>query len=102
MLTSAGHSLLFDSRLSVCRATVCVPCSAFLPGGEAKRPEPVLVVEEARKPEPRTQMDLLAVGKEFGLDGKAVGAALKKAGISEFNPERWDEMVTAVQGYKPE
>jgi len=75
---------------------------AWLEGGETKRPEPLLVAEAARKPEPRTQVDLLAVGKEFGLDGKGVGAALKKAGISEFNPERWDEMVTAVQGYKPE
>lgn len=75
---------------------------AWLEGGEAKRPEPVLVVEAAKKPEPRTQVDLLAVGKEFGLDGKGVGAALKKAGISEFKAERWDEMVTAVKSYQPE
>lgn len=74
---------------------------AWLEGGESQRPEPILVAEPAKSVAPKTQKDLLDVGKTLGLDGKAVGAALKQAGIDKFDPERWNEMVAAIQAFNP-
>jgi hypothetical protein len=50
----------------------------------------------------RTQTALVEVAKtRHSLDSKGVGAALKAAGIQTFDPERWEDMLKALESYKP-
>lgn len=45
-----------------------------------------------------TQQALVAwASQEFGLDGKGVGSALKSAGITQFDPDNWEQMQAAIQ-----
>ena len=71
---------------------------AWLEGGEAKPP---VVEKAAHKELVRTQKDLLAIGKEHGLDAKSVGQALKAAGIEAFEGDKWEVMLKAIEDYKP-
>jgi hypothetical protein len=53
--------------------------------------------KQAKSLPARKQKDLLAWAREtHNLDGKGVGSALKAAGITEFDPEKWDEMIAAI------
>jgi hypothetical protein len=70
--------------------------AGWLNSGEAAPERPV-------RPEPeveRTQASLVQWAKDnYNLDGKGVGAALKKAGIQKFEAERWDEMQEAIKAH---
>jgi hypothetical protein len=42
---------------------------------------------------------LLAYGKEKGCTAKDVGIALKAVSITAFDPEKWSNMIAAIDGY---
>lgn len=60
--------------------------------GQSKNGKPKAAVVD------KTPKGLVALGKELGLaDGKEVTAALLTAKIEAFDPEKWDQMVKAVE-----
>lgn len=82
--------------------------ATWLGTGEAERPEPLVEkvaeastegepAEEEKKEREFNQKDLVALAKQrYGYGGAEVGSALKTAGITAFDAEKWDEMVAAV------
>ncbi|MGD0005000.1 MAG: hypothetical protein ABSE06_12315 [Anaerolineaceae bacterium] len=53
----------------------------------------------ANDTQPHTSAGLLAYGKEKGCTPAEVGAALKVAKITAFDPNKWTGMVTAIDQY---
>lgn len=57
------------------------------------------IVKELNKKK-RTEGELVAFGAKHGLSPQEIGSALKEAGYSGFDPEKWDEMCHILTNYK--
>jgi hypothetical protein len=90
IVTKTRMAELADKVFSPVTSDVGKLIRSWVDEGEAPPPPP-------KPAEPKTQKDLLDYS---GLTGKDVGAALKAAGITSFDPGKWEEMVAAIDAYK--
>jgi len=63
---------------------------------EATQDEVDVAESNVEAEEVHTQVELIALGREHGLNAQGVAGALKNAGFESFDAERWNEMVDAV------
>jgi len=63
---------------------------------EATQDEIDVAESNVEAEEVRTQAELIAIGRQHGLDARGVANALKDAGFESFDASSWSEMVEAV------